>query len=75
MKDPKLPFNSEFCKCPACGLYFTNEGTFDMHRRDSPTGRECVDPSSLYSKAGKARMALNAKGYWARPGGFHGERA
>ena len=72
MADPKLPVGTNYCKCSACGEYFTNVGTFDMHRRGEATARECIEPAALLKKDGSARLTLNARGYWARPGGFHG---
>ena len=75
MQDPKLPIGTNFCKCAACGEYFTNETNFDMHRRENAGTRYCTHPSELLTKAGKARLSLNAKGYWARPGSFRGEQA
>ncbi len=71
MSDPKLPFGTNFCKCPACGEYFTNVANFDMHRRGEAEGRHCIPPTHIVSKSGKARLRLNAQGYWARPGGFY----
>lgn len=70
MSDPKLPIYSKFCKCSRCGEYFTNEGTFTLHQRISPTGSFCVDPRAVVTKTGKPRLIRNAKGYWAYAG-FH----
>jgi predicted anti-sigma-YlaC factor YlaD len=71
MSDPKLTIGSNYCKCPACGEYFTNVANFDMHRRGDATARECINPAELVTKTGKRRLTLNARGYWSRPGGFH----
>ncbi len=72
MSDPKLPVGTNYCKCAACGEYFTNVANFDMHRRGEAEKRHCVDPSTLIRKNGNVRLTLNPRGYWAQPGGFHG---
>ena len=73
MSDPMLPPGTNFCKCPSpsCGEYFTNVGTFDMHRKGNAENRRCSDPHTLVDKHGKARLRLTGKGYWARPGGVY----
>ena len=72
MSDPKLPAGTNFCKCAACGEYFTTVANFDLHRRGDGITRACADPATLLKKDGSARLRLNGKGYWALPGGFHG---
>ncbi len=67
----KLPLNTKYCLCSACGEYFTNVANFDMHRRGEPTARVCLDPAHITSKTGKAKLRLNAKGYWAQTGGAY----
>ena len=67
MSDKKLPFGTNYCKCPACNEYFTNAGTFDIHRVGSGGDRSCVAPCSLSNKKGERRLVLNKRGYWGRP--------
>ena len=66
--DPKLPLNSRFCKCAACGEYFTSDSSFIVHRvkdDSSPTGRACADPSKILDRQRKPRLRLTTTGYWA----------
>ena len=63
--DPKLPFGSNYCQCPACGAYFTSPYSFDLHRADSGGKRVCRKPGELRHKNGKPMLAMNKKGYWA----------
>jgi len=61
--DPKLPPNTNYCKCSGCGLYFGGASGFDMHRRGIQE-RVCIDPSLIADKAGKPLLRLNDRGYW-----------
>jgi len=64
--DPKLPFASNKCLCPACGRYFGGVYGFDLHRQGDGNARFCADPLSLTTKSGKSLLKLNEKGYWIR---------
>lgn len=64
MSDPKLKPGTRFCKCSACGRYFGGVNGFDLHRRDSETGRICLDPASITDKRGYRKLWLNDRGYW-----------
>jgi uncharacterized C2H2 Zn-finger protein len=35
--------------CSACHRTFTSAGAFDRHRRDSDTGRTCIDPGPAWT--------------------------
>ena len=71
MVDPKLRPGTKHCKCAACGEYFTVVGNFDLHRKDGPKSRVCVDQSTLVNKKGKARLRRNAQGLWTGVGGIY----
>jgi hypothetical protein len=71
MHDPKLPYGTKYCKCPSCGEYFTTVTNFDLHRAGPPENRRCIPPGKLVTEKGKARLRLNAKGYWSRTGGIY----
>ena len=70
MNDKMLPVGTNYCKCPSCGEYFSNEGTFDIHRSGVGRDRSCTAPGSLFNKKGGHRLVLNKRGYWVRPGSF-----
>ena len=70
--DKMLKPGTNHCKCSGCGEYFTTVANFEMHRRGKAEARNCRNPAELVTKDGKARLSLNAKGYWAGLGGFHG---
>jgi len=66
--DPKLPYGSNYCKCVACGEYFTSDSTFRLHRvddADSISGRACRDPAKILDKTRKPRLRLTPSGHWA----------
>ena len=66
--DPKLPFNSNRCKCAACGEYFTSESSFKLHRVDDESGisgRACRDPAKILDKSRKPRLRRTPSGHWA----------
>jgi hypothetical protein len=65
MSDPKLSVGTNFCKCAACGRYFTGPTAFDIHRFGEPEKRVCRDPSKILDKDRKPRLRLNDRGYWA----------
>ena len=76
----KLPLNTKFCECSACGEIFTNVNNFDLHRTwvnltkgtpKRPENRICVDPGTLVNKKGNARLRRNARGLWAGTGGIY----
>jgi hypothetical protein len=71
MTDPRLPAYRKFCRCAACGEYFSNVRNFDLHRRGAPERRHCVEPDKLVKKNKKARLRLNAEGYWVRDEGVY----
>ena len=54
--DPKLPINTCFCKCAACGEYFNSEAGFDMHR----LAGKCRTKAQMKARG----MSVSAKGYW-----------
>jgi hypothetical protein len=62
MRDPKLPLNTNFCKCSSCGEYFGGAAGFDRHRVD----HACIPPSAVIDKHGKQELKLNERGYWVR---------
>jgi hypothetical protein len=62
--DPKLPIGTNYCKCAACGEYFTGYCAFDEHRGHDGKDGFCRHPSEVFSKKGKPRLKLNGKGYW-----------
>ena len=67
--DPMLPHNSRYCKCGACGEYFTAVGTFDLHREGPAEDRRCIYPGDVRrKKSGVPVLAKNEKGYWFRIG-------
>ena len=70
MSDKMLPFGTNYCKCPSCGEYFSNEGTFDIHRSGVGRDRACTAPGSLRNKKGGPVLQQNKRGYWVRPGSF-----
>ena len=65
MSDPKLRPGTKYCKCPACGEYFTSDSNFLMHRAGAPEKRYCVHPSKVLGKDRKPRLRLTDTGYWA----------
>ena len=65
MHDPKLRPGTNFCKCAACGEYFTSDSTFRMHRAGAPEARVCRDPSKVLDKDRKPRLRRTDTGYWA----------
>jgi len=69
MMDTRLGNGTKYCKCSACGEYFTNVTNFDMHRTGGSGKRRCTYPGELVSNAGKAKLRRNATGHWARTGG------
>ena len=61
-RDPMLPVGTNYCKCPACGEYFTTVRGFDKHQRTGPDDRPvCLEPAAV-------GLVLSKKGYWQRPG-------
>lgn len=63
--DPKLPPGRNFCKCSACGDYFSTVRAFDLHRVGNhrvPGDRRCRTFAGMESKG----LRLNPKGYWTR---------
>ncbi len=66
MPEPKLTPGTNICKCAGCGEYFTNPGTFDMHRTGKGQNRRCVDPYDVVDKNGIGRLRKNGRGLWAR---------
>ena len=66
--DPKLPIDTNYCQCSACGEYFTSDSSFRVHRvadADSDTGRSCRDPSKVLDKSRKPRLRRTTTGHWA----------
>ena len=63
--DPKLLPGRNFCKCAACGEYFSTVRAFDSHRigkHKVPGDRRCLTFAGMKSKG----LRLNSKGYWTR---------
>lgn len=63
--DAKLPPGRNFCKCAACGEYFSTVRGFDSHRIGNhrvPGDRRCLAFAGMESKG----LQLNSKGYWTR---------
>jgi hypothetical protein len=55
-----IKIGTNFCKCPACGEYFTSDYPFRMHRTGPYTGRKCLSKEEMETKG----MEFNRKGYW-----------
>ena len=70
--DPKLPPGRNFCKCPACGIYFGGVQTFEAHRVGPARDRGCLPPGEVRDKHNRPLLKLNLKGYWVRA---YGKRA
>jgi len=56
----KLPVGTNFCRCSACGEYFTSVLPFDMHRTGKADNRSCLNADQMVKKG----MDRNRKGYW-----------
>jgi len=63
--DPKLPPDTNYCRCPSCGEYFSTVRAFDAHRVGDhrvPGDRRCLAPGGMEARG----LKLNARGYWCR---------
>lgn len=58
--DPKLPFGSRYCRCNACGKYFTAVTPFDLHRVGAYEARRCLTTAEMLGIG----MRENGRGYW-----------
>jgi len=63
MHDPMLPFDTNFCKCSDCGLYFRSVRAFDRHRYGKGGDRACTPDTDMPERG----LYLDSKGYWRLP--------
>ena len=63
--DPKLRMGTNYCKCAACGEYFTCDKNFQLHRLGRGKERICRNPSTIHDKNGIARLRRTGEGLWA----------
>lgn len=62
----KLPPNTRYCRCAACGSLFGGVFSFDLHRTGPADERTCMAPSAMLDKQGRPVMKLNQRGFWVR---------